>query len=329
MKTPNPLVSICIPTYNAARWLEECVHSALAQTYGETEILIVDDASTDRTVEIARAFGDGRVRVSVNERNRGLVGNWNECVRLARGQYVKFLFQDDLLYPRCVERLMEPFGENPSLGLTFSPRDIIAEGASAGDEWVQTYSDLHARFDRLSRMNDGRELFAQHLVKRFNWSCVGEPTSVLIKKECFERVGLFNPRLQQACDIEMWLRIMYFYDVGFVDEKLSAFRHHADSASSANERAARGVFDPFWLLEGLLSHAEIRRSHPEIKRMRDEQLLQHIPLRPSAGWKSLRSGDGLRRALGDIKLLPSRLGFLLTYLARRRQAGSNRSAGRK
>jgi len=104
----TPLVSICVPAYKGAAFLEECLSSALAQTYGDFELLVVDDDSPDATLEIAQQYAshDARVRVVRNPNNLGLVGNWNECVRLSRGEWIKFLFQDDLLEPQCLEQML-------------------------------------------------------------------------------------------------------------------------------------------------------------------------------------------------------------------------------
>src|SRR5438093_1026213 len=103
------MVSVCVPTYNGARFLSQCLDTALAQTWGDFELLIVDDRSTDDTYEIAAEYAtrDGRIKLYQNDRNLGLAGNWNRCVQLSRGQWIKFLFQDDLLDVTCISRMLE------------------------------------------------------------------------------------------------------------------------------------------------------------------------------------------------------------------------------
>src|SRR5713226_3435146 len=103
----SPLVSICIPTFNAARWIKDCLGSALAQTYAPLEVLIIDDASTDETVELIRSIADERIRLLVNEQNIGLTRNWNRCIEMSCGDFIKFLFHDDILYPDCVEKMIQ------------------------------------------------------------------------------------------------------------------------------------------------------------------------------------------------------------------------------
>src|ERR1700730_17966377 len=104
----KPAVSICIPTYNGSTYLPACLDSALSQTYSDFELLIVDDCSSDDSVDIAKAYAkrDSRIQVFVNDHNLGLVGNWNRSVQLSRGEWVKFIFQDDLIRPECLGRML-------------------------------------------------------------------------------------------------------------------------------------------------------------------------------------------------------------------------------
>lgn len=329
------LVSVCIPAFNGARWLRESLQSAMGQTYERLEILVVDDCSSDDTLEVARSFDDPRLRVVANSRNVGLVENWNRCVRLARGEYVKFLFQDDVLYPTCVETLLELLSRELRVGLTFSPRSLIVEPGAEEElaaGWVARNATLHTRFGELASINSGRGLFARHarslvddLPRGSIWCCIGEPSSVMLRRSCFERIGLFNPRMRQACDIEMWLRFMFFFDIGFIPETLSAFRVHIASTTLANQRSRAYLDDPYWLLEGLLSHDEIRSEHPELSRVRDELVARNSPFRPSAGWRSISSSGGLAAARADALGVPSRIRLLLRHIVQRARSRAGRS----
>ena len=111
----EPLVSICIPTHQGSRWIRDSIASALAQDYARVEVVVSDDHSTDGTAETAEAVPDERVRVVRSDRRLGMARNWNRSVQLARGDYIKFLMQDDLLDPTCVSRMAtvltaEPIG---------------------------------------------------------------------------------------------------------------------------------------------------------------------------------------------------------------------------
>jgi glycosyltransferase involved in cell wall biosynthesis len=312
---PEPLVSVCIPTLNGGRWVKECLSSALNQTYRRVEVLVVDDGSTDNTLDVVRSLQDERVRIVVNQRSQGLAGNWNECVRLARGEHIKFLFQDDALYPDCIDRMVALIGSDSRMGLVFARRDLVLDDDAPPElasDIVKNYGEPHLNFKDVQSINDGPELFAQHHAKRFHGCCIAEPSSTLIRKEVFHRLGLFNTRMHQACDLEMWLRIMFFYDVGFIDEKLLFFRVHGRSASSANFLRGRSEYDHFWLFEGLLSHPEISQKYPALQGWRDEQFRRYHDslIRPKDGWLSVRTRAGFRQALTDVRRLPDRIKFL-------------------
>jgi hypothetical protein len=93
---------------------------------------------------------------------------------------------------------------------------------------------------------------------RFRSNMIGEPTVVMVRREALVSLGLFNVHLHQLTDLEMWLRIAYFFSVGFISEPLATFRVHQGSASAANERSGGAWLDRVWLLEGLRMHPEIR-----------------------------------------------------------------------
>ena len=96
---PAPAVSVLIPSYNCARYLPETIDSVLTQSLRDFELVILDDRSSDSSNEVLEDYArrDERIRYRLNERNLGLVGNWNACLVAARGKYVKFLHSDDKL----------------------------------------------------------------------------------------------------------------------------------------------------------------------------------------------------------------------------------------
>lgn len=117
----NPLVSILIPVYNREILLAECIESALSQTVGNLEVIVVDNASQDRSWEICQRFAaqDPRVRIFRNDSNIGPVRNWKRCLDEAQGVYGKFLFSDDLLASACLEKML-PFLMDADIGFVFS-----------------------------------------------------------------------------------------------------------------------------------------------------------------------------------------------------------------
>jgi glycosyltransferase involved in cell wall biosynthesis len=302
----RPLVSICIPTFNAAAWILECIGSALAQSYQDLEVLIVDDASTDETVKLIRAFSDPRIRLETNPQNIGLAPNWNRCIELSRGDFIKFLFHDDILYPDCVEKMMQLILSNEHIGLVFSPRDIILEDAPQDELtriWLKNCATLHTRFSHLEQVNHGKDLFAQYLRKGFAGNWIGEPSSVLVRKRCFSSLGMFDPKLRQVCDVEMWLRIMFFHDIGFLPQKHSAFRLHGDSTSRRNLTSKKNFLDQLWLIENLSNCPPIKAEYPEIEGVRAIELLRLVKavlLSPIAIGRCVRTDPVARQGLKNL-----------------------------
>ena len=304
-----PLVSICIPAYNASRWIGEAVTSSFAQTLDDVEVLVVDNASTDETAEIARSHADPRLRVVVNETNLGAVRNFNRCAALARGRYVKYLHADDVLYPSCCERMAALLDEEPRVGLVFAPRDVLLEDPDDPVEqaWRERYGVLHARFSSLERVNDGRRLFREWLEAGVHENLVGEPTAVMVRRECLERVGGFNPTLWQLVDVEMWLRILLHYDVGFLPEPLCAYRHHESSSTAGVARGSLDWLDALWVLERLLCESlseEERRVVHGLRRVQVRRTLRGLAgrlvrgdrrLGPFVAWARYRATLPARR----------------------------------
>jgi len=256
----RPAVSVCIPTFDGAPWIRQAIESALAQDFADLEVVVCDDSSADDTVQLARQVDDERLRVVANPERVGMARNWNRSILESKGAYIKFLMQDDRLEPGCVGRMLEVIDGSPGIGMVFCPRQLELDepGDPASLLFLQRFGELHTRLGPLARVNDGQALFAAMQRDRFRDNMIGEPTAVMVSREALVGLGLFNSRLHQLTDHEMWLRIAYFYQVGFVSEPLATFRIHGRSASVSNERSGSDWLDRLWLLEGLRMHPEIR-----------------------------------------------------------------------
>lgn len=243
----KPLVSICMPTFNGGHYLEEALRSAYAQTYPRLEIVVSDDRSTDATLSILerlRAEAPMPLRVHHHEPS-GIGANWNNCVQQAQGTYIKFLFQDDLLAPDCVERMMDLALTDPCIGLVYSRRNILFDGSDAKQRaWIEQYRTLHRSWAKLfveEGVLEGRTYLRDENFMHQPNNKVGEPSAVLLKKECFERVGWFDAHLKQSLDYVYWYQVMRSYRIGFVDAELATFRLHAEQATQRNAQAAEVI----------------------------------------------------------------------------------------
>jgi glycosyltransferase involved in cell wall biosynthesis len=249
----TPLVSVCMPAYNAERWIGAAIESVLDQTQGDFELVISNNASTDATEEIARSYGDPRIRIERTPKLIAAVSNQSRAVALSTGRFVKFLHADDKLSPTCLEEMAGLALEDPAIGFVFAPREVLLEDPGEDDlVWARVHGRLHDRFRALDRINDGHLLFRQMLDEGFDGNWIGEPTAVLASRACLAEVGLFNPRLHQIADLDLWLRIMLTYRVGYIPHALAVYRHHGGSETAANARLRLDWLDRLWLLEGLL-----------------------------------------------------------------------------
>lgn len=265
------LVTIAIPTFNGSRFLLDALGSAVRQTYDRIEILVVDDASEDGSAELAEEFARQHpgiaLRVVLNRGRLGLAGNWNHCIDLAKGEFLKFLFQDDLLEPECVEEMVRSIEVTPNAGMTFSRRKLRVDGpvSAMTRRWIARHGEPHTRFARLEPMNDGRRLFREQMSRDPFRNWIGEPTAVLLRTELAREVGGFNLQLKQRVDTELWLRLMCHGDVAFLNKPLATFRLHSASATSHHARCGAAWLDPLWMVDGLLADGCVRREHLPVR----------------------------------------------------------------
>ncbi|BAU13881.1 putative glycosyl transferase [Leptolyngbya sp. NIES-3755] len=252
----DSFVSICVPTYNGEQYIRECLDSILAQSFTNFEVLIVDDQSSDQTMSISLEYArrDQRIKVIQNESNLGLVGNWNRCVQLARGEWIKFVFQDDLILPNCLEKLLE--ATKLGIPIVFCRREFIFEHGIS-EELKGYYRDLQLPEKFLPNASKiTSEEFCQSVLDNLWVNFIGEPTSMLLHRSVFQQFGAFNPNLIQLCDLEYWTRIASSTGIAYVPEYLAAFRVHQKSTSQLNhsENDFRRSLDPLVMLHMFSYH---------------------------------------------------------------------------
>ena len=121
----TPTVSVCIPTYNGAQYVERTIRSVLAQTFTDFELVVRDDGSTDDTLDVVQSIDDERVRIVAGRENAGAGANFGLAVAEATGAYVKLLCQDDVIYPECLERQVAALDADPGVVMVSCHRDIV------------------------------------------------------------------------------------------------------------------------------------------------------------------------------------------------------------
>ncbi|WP_295200233.1 glycosyltransferase family 2 protein [uncultured Chryseobacterium sp.] len=235
------LVSICIPTYNGEKYLRETLHSVQVQTYRNIEVIISDDESEDDTVLICEQFKSENPDIPVHIYSHsptGIGANWNYCIEKANGQYIKLLFQDDVMENNCIEKLIH-YIDKYRLEIVVSKRSIInseSDVISCG-QWYDNYKDLQVP---AGLPDTDFYILSKRALKKLNFdrysqeNIIGEPTVSLFKRNLYYKTGPFNNNLKQILDYEYWLRVLSKYNIGIIGQKLVKFRFHEDQASFVN-----------------------------------------------------------------------------------------------
>ena len=248
MTDMTPKVSICIPIYNCERFIDACLDSALGQSYTDFECLIIDNASTDSTLDRVMSFDDPRIRVLRNAENIGAIANENRCIEEARGELIQFLHGDDRLLPECLSRLVPTF-DDPSVGLAFARRRI----ESTDPKWAMLIGTLHTPLEPLGSVNDGKNIVRRYVDGGTKGNWIGEPTSVMLRRSVLVEVGGFDSRPRSYCDMELWLRVLARSSAAWVDSELSVRTQHSANLSALLEATDEAWLDRGWILN-MLSH---------------------------------------------------------------------------
>jgi glycosyltransferase involved in cell wall biosynthesis len=230
-------VSVLIPVYNRESFIEACIDSVLAQTLRDFELVIVDNASTDRTWEACQSLAsrDGRIRIFRNDSNIGPVANWMRCIQEARGQLGKILFSDDLIAPSFLEETV-PFFDDPEIGL------------------VITAANIDGRIEYLWGGRNGkvpRRIYLRDMM--FNGRLPVSPGAALFRVADLRR-NLFVDFGRDGIGPDLLLLLLTAASCPFiahVAEPLAVFRDHAGSISRQHKaQLARGYANArfwFWL----------------------------------------------------------------------------------
>jgi glycosyltransferase involved in cell wall biosynthesis len=190
------LVSVVISTHNRAELLARAIRSVLDQTYRDLEILVVDDASTKDPEEMVGRFDDSRIRYLRHAENRGGSAARNTGIVNARGAYIAFLDDDDEWLPQKLELQMKVFRENPRAGVVYTG-----------------FISIESEKGRIVNINmpGKRGYIFYDLIAR---NIVGTTSTVVVRRECFDEVGLFDESLPASQDADMWRRLSrtYYFD---------------------------------------------------------------------------------------------------------------------
>jgi glycosyltransferase involved in cell wall biosynthesis len=217
-----PLVSVILTSYNHEEFVREAIESVLEQTFQDFELIVWDDASADRSWEIVQSYGDPRIKAFRNERNKGPAFGVNKAIsEIAIGKYIAITHSDDAWRPDKLEKQVAFLESNPDIGAVFT--------------WVQAIDEngLDIENDWFDRGNQSRWEWLHELFNEGNH--LNHP-SVLIRKACYENVGLYSYALAQTPDAEMWSRVLLAYPIHVMPERLTLHRLFSDKRNTSGIR---------------------------------------------------------------------------------------------
>ncbi len=214
----QPLVSVIMPCYNMASFVSDSIKSVIAQTYPHWELLIVDDASTDKTVNIIESYAQihSRIRFTIKKQNSGIADTRNQCIQMAQGQFLAFLDADDIWHPEKLEKQL-CFMIEKNVGFTYSTYDWIDEDGKILNKFINTIGNLDY------------ETYLRNTI-------IGCST-VMVNKTIIGDV--FVPKFRTSEDTATWLDILRKGFLAYaIDESLVSYRIRRKSASSNKIKAS-------------------------------------------------------------------------------------------
>lgn len=213
----TPKISVVMPLYNCEKYIESAVDSVLNQTFTDFELLLINDASSDRTPEIIDMYAnkDSRVRAIHNEKNLHIGGSLNKGISLSNANVIARMDGDDLCMPTRFEEQYKLLTSNTALGVVGCNMVVMDEDG--------------VEFDKRAYQTDSKKLKSL----MFRYSPFAHPTT-MFKKEAFEYAGGYNPKMSPTEDLDLWFKIGKKYEFSNVPKYL--FKYRVFSESSSNKK---------------------------------------------------------------------------------------------
>lgn len=207
-----PKVSVVIPAYNCERFISAAIESVLAQTYGDYEVIVINDGSTDKTDEILVKYVQ-KIKV-MRQPNKGPAEARNTGIANSEGKYIAFLDQDDAWLPDKLKMQVEIMEKNNKLGLVYTDVYVLK------DKEFGNADHLYKRSFQMRQPHRG-SIFEYLFLDNFI-----STSSVMVRKECLSKVGMFDPAVVPSEDYDRWLRIAAVCEIDYIDTPLVKFRDH-------------------------------------------------------------------------------------------------------
>jgi glycosyltransferase involved in cell wall biosynthesis len=275
----SPTISVVVASYNHQNYVQECLQSVLAQDFQDFEIVVTDDGSSDQTVARIQALSDPRIQLKVLPQNRGACIALNDAILRARGRFIAVLNSDDYFLPGKLSQQLAYLQAHPQVGAVFGLPAFINEQGQIFDDPAHRDRNAFVSGERT------RHQWLRHFFDDGNALC--HPT-VLIRREVYDRFGLYDPRLAQVPDLDMWIRLASYAELHVLSQPLTAFRVR-DGMQNASAGRPEVIVRDAWERARILRHylnlsgAELRQVFPEFAQHPEpltEQLARYALAKP-------------------------------------------------
>lgn len=222
----NPKVTVLMPVYNGEKYLKDAIDSILNQTFNDFEFLIINDGSTDKSVEIIESYNDSRIKLINNKVNIGVSASRNECMDIALGEYIAFMDCDDISLPKRLQIQVRFMNKNPEVGICGS--------------WIKVFGDkkLIHKYPTTSEEIKCSMLF---------YPPFAQPT-VMIRKNLFKKYNLYYDKNNNfAEDYKLWTIACKYFPIANINEVLLYYRCHTIQASNCLDDVKYNAHKEIWI----------------------------------------------------------------------------------
>lgn len=231
----KPKVSVVLAVYNHEEFVGKTIESVIGQTYQDWEFIIIDDCSTDHSVDIIRKYQDERICFYPEERNRGAILTFNELLKKAQGEYIAFIGSDDIWYRDKLQEQIEYLEQNERVAVCFTWAEFI-------DEKDRPYSSMQKECDCdihiFMHENRTQGQCLRYFFDHDNYFC--HPSAV-IRSGVVKEIGGFDPRFRQLHDYDYWIRVLQKYPVHMIQKTLVQYRRCSTKNASISASNMQNV----------------------------------------------------------------------------------------
>lgn len=251
-----PKVTVIIPNFNHARFLERRIQSVLNQTYQDFEVIYIDDASTDESNKVFSTFAtEKRVRAIYNETNSGIpFKQWNKGAAEARGEYLWISEADDYADSGLLAELVAVMDRHPQVGVAYCQSWKVDENDIILSSWQEWTERLHKERWRQDFVNNGKEEIRRYLMFT---NTIPNASAVVIRRSVYEKVGGADETFKLNGDYMLWVKMLLTSDIGFVAKHLNYFRTHSNTTRNRVIKEGLNIGESYRIRCHIMEHLEV------------------------------------------------------------------------